>query len=101
MTDLGRIVTVLARVERLAAQLEDNGEGHVRRSATELRAAFEARTAIEPALARVRGSVDMLKRANHEGCRREFQRRAHGVDHFEQVVEQELLPNLRRVGFDV
>lgn len=97
MTDLARIVMVLARVERLAAQLQDDADGLVRRSATELRVAFEARVAIEPALARVRGSVDVLRRANHEGCRREFL----GVDHFERVVEQELLPDLRRVGFDV
>jgi hypothetical protein len=97
MTDLARIVMVLARIERLAAQLQDDADGQVRRSATELRVAFEARVAIEPALARVRGSVDVLRRANHEGCRREF----FGVDHFERVVEEELLPDLRRVGFDV
>jgi hypothetical protein len=97
MTDLARIVRVLARIERLAEQLQDDADGQVHRSATELRVAFEERIAIEPALARVRGSVDMLRRANDDGCRREFL----GVDHFEQVVEQELLPDLRRVGFDV
>jgi hypothetical protein len=101
MTDLARIGTVLARVERLAGELLADADGHVHRSATELRAAFEARTAIEPAVARVRGSVHMLRRANHEGSRREFQRRSQGVDHFERVVEQELLPDLRRVGFEV
>jgi hypothetical protein len=101
LTDLARIVQALALVERLAAKLQDDGDGHLRRSAAELRSAFDSRSAIEPAVARVRGSLDMLKRANHQGSRREFQRRARGVDYFEQVVEQELLPNLRRVGFDV
>jgi hypothetical protein len=101
MTDLARIVTVLARVECLAGELQHDADGHVRRSASELRVAFEAHSAIEPAVARVRDSVDMLRRANRDGCRRESQRRAQGVDRFVHVVEQELLPNLRRVGFDV
>lgn len=98
---LACIDTVLARVERLAEELQTDPDGHVRRSATELRVAFDARAAIEPAVARVRGSVHMLRRANQDGSRREFQRRAHAVDHLEEVVEHELLPNLRRIGFDV
>jgi hypothetical protein len=101
MTDLASIHSVLARIERLAEELQTDPDGHVRRSATELRAAFDAHDAIEPAVARVRGSVNMLRSTNQHGSRREFQRRAHGVDHLEHVVEQELVPNLRRVGFEV
>ena len=93
------IDTVLARIERLAQELQSDPDGHVRRSANELRAAFESRSAIEPAVARVRDSVHMLRSGDRDGSRREFQRRAHGVDHLEQVVEQELLPHLRRIGF--
>lgn len=99
--DLGQIETVLTRLERLAEELQADPDGHVRRSANELRSAFEARRAIEPAVARVRDSVRMLRRGNEDGSRREYQRRAHGVDHLEQVVERELLPTLRRVGFDL
>lgn len=98
---LAQIDTVLARIERLAGTLCVDPGGHVLRSASELRAVFDRRGAIEPAVARVRDSVHMLRRGNHDGCRREFQRRARGVDHLQEVVEGELLPNLRRIGFDV
>lgn len=96
-----QIDVVLARIERLAAGLRADPDGDVRRSTIELRAAFDTRNEIEPALARVRSSVNMLRTHNHDGSRREFQRRAHGVDHLEQIVENELVPELRRVGFDV
>ena len=95
------IHTVLVRIERLATDLPADPDSHVLRSANELRAAFDARGPIEPAVARVRHSVHMLRRGNHDGSRREFQRRAHSIDHLEQVVERELLPQLRRVGFEV
>jgi hypothetical protein len=98
---LSQIDGVLARIERLADDLQADPGGHVRRSANELRAAFADRGPVEPAVARVRESVRMLRRGNQEGSRREFQRLSHGVDFLEQVVEEELIPNLRRIGFDV
>jgi hypothetical protein len=99
--NFSQITVVLARIERLAAGLRADPDGDVRRSTTELRTAFDDRTQIEPALARVRTSVNMLRAHNQDGLRREFQRRAHGVDQLEEIVEQELVPELRRVGFDV
>ena len=96
-----QIKTVLARIERLAEQLRVDPDGHVRRSAQELRAVFDERGAVEPAVARIRDSVSMLRRDNQNGSRREFQKRAPGVDQLEDVVEQELLPNLRQIGFEV
>ena len=92
---------LLTRIERLAEELQADPDGHVRRSATELRATFDARRAVEPAVARVRDSVSMLRQGNRDGSRREFQRRAHGVDHLETILESELVPTLRRVGFDL
>lgn len=97
---LADIDLVLTRIERLAKELRADPAGRVRRSARELRSVFAHRQAMEPAVARVRDCVAVLRRENH-GTRREFQRRAVGVDHLEQVVENELLPNLRRIGFDV
>ena len=38
---------------------------------------------------------------NADGSRREFRRRAHNVDHLANVVERELIPHLRRIGFEV
>ena len=98
---LERIELVLARIERLAEELQQDPDRHVLRSANELRAAFCSRLAIEPAVARVRDGLDMLRGGNHAGTRRDFKRRAHGVDYLEQVMEHELLPELRRVGFNV
>lgn len=98
---LAQIAMILARIERLAEALRHDPDHHVLRSASELRAAFCSRLAIEPAVARVRDGLDMLRSGNHAGTRGEFKQRAHGIDHLQHVMEQELLPELRRVGFNV
>jgi len=98
---LAQIEATLARIEELAGTLRADPDGHVRRSIEELRAAFASRGVVEPAVARVRESVRMLRRGNHDEPRREFQRRAVGLDHLEAAVDDELLPCLRRLGFDV
>ena len=97
---LARIDVVLARIERLAGELEADPDHRVLRSANELREAFGARRAIEPAVARVRDGVHMLRSDEHEDPR-EFQRPAHDVDRLVHVMDWELLPELRRVGFNV
>jgi hypothetical protein len=99
--DLDSIETVIRRIERLADELLADPDSHVHRSTSELRAAFQARGPVEPAVSRMRDSVSMLRRTNHEGARREFQRRAQGLDHLEDVIVHELLPLLRRMSFDV
>ncbi|HXW05079.1 MAG TPA: hypothetical protein VD833_07600 [Vicinamibacterales bacterium] len=96
---LAAVGVLLARVERLARDLADDPDGHVWRSTTELRTTFDARGPVEPAVARVLDSVVMLRRGQRNGARREFQRRAHGIDRLEQVLEGELLPTLRVLGF--
>jgi len=98
---LVQIDMVLARIELLAETLHQDPDQNVLRSANELRAAFCARLAIEPAVARVRAGLDILRLGNRDGAGRELTRRAQGVDHLVQVMEHELLPDLRRVGFDV
>jgi hypothetical protein len=45
-------------------------------------------------------SVLMLRGANR-GSRRDFPRGAQGVDYLQQIVESELLPSLRGLGFEV
>jgi hypothetical protein len=98
---LAEIDGILGRIERLAGELRADPDRYVRRSALELRAAFDDRRAIEPAVARMRESVRMLRRGNQDESRRECRRRATSLDYLDTVVEQELLPQLRRVGFDV
>lgn len=100
-TKLAEIELLLARIERLAAELHVDPDGHVRRSAVELRAAFETRAAVEPLVWRVRESIEMLQRTNEDGTRREFRQRAHAVGYLEDVMRAELVPMLRQVGFDV
>jgi hypothetical protein len=97
----GQIQTALVRIERLAEELRADPDGNVRRSVEEVRAAFAAREPVEPTVQRMQKSLQMLRRDNQEGSRREYQRRAAGLDHLDQVVEGELLPNLRRLGFEV
>jgi hypothetical protein len=98
---LTQVDTILGTIERLAEELRADPDGHVRRSANELRAAFGERRAIEPAVARLRESVEMLRRDNQAGRRREFQLRAPGLDHLGNIVEHDLLPHLRRLGFEL
>jgi hypothetical protein len=100
-TQLDEIDSTLARIAHLADGLTADPDRHVQRSVEELRTAFTERTAIEPAVGRVRSSVTMLRTGNSDGPRREFQRRAVGLDHLGEVVEHELVPSLRRLGFEV
>jgi hypothetical protein len=98
---LNHIDTMLARVAQLAGALKVDPDSEVSRSVTELRAAFTTRCAVEPAVARVRGSLRMLRTGNRAGTRREFQRCAPSLDHLEDFLERQLLPDLRRLGFEV
>ena len=98
---LGAIEIVLRRIEHLTDELRADPDGHVRRSASELREAFIDRAPVEPAVTRMRDSIRMLRRTNHDGARREFQRRAQGLNQLDEVIVGELLPLLRRMSFDV
>jgi hypothetical protein len=98
---LSHVDAILARIAQLAGELKSDPDGHVRRSIDELREAFTTRGAMEPAVARVRQSIDMLRAGDLEGARREFQRRAPGLNQLSEVIEHELLPDLRRLGFDL
>ena len=98
---LTQIDATLLRLVQMAAELRADSEGHVRRSVEELQAAFTAREAIEPAVARVRESLSMVRIGDRAGARREFQRRAPSLDYLGYILEQELLPDLRRLGFEL
>ena len=101
MTMLVQLDGALARVEHLAERLRCDPEQHVYRTALELRAAFDARGAIEPAFSRMRDSLRMLRRGNEDGSRREYQRRTGTLDDLQAAVEDDVLPRLRQMGFDV
>ena len=96
---LAQIDLVMAQIERLAGELAEDPDRGILRSASELRAAFGARRAIEPAVALVCAGVDLLRTREQEAARG-FQM-ADGVDRLKLVMDRELLPELRRVGFNV
>lgn len=100
-TALERIDRTLASLNQLAERLLADPDSHVQRSIQELCAAFDSRSAMEPAVARVRRSLTMLRSGNHLGSRREWERRAAGLERISDLVERELLPDLRRIGFEV
>jgi len=98
---LTQIDATLLRLVHLVEELRADSDGHVRRSVQELQATFVARGAMEPAVARVRESLAMLRIGDRAGSRREFQRHAPSLEFLGYVLEQELLPDLRRLGFEL
>ncbi len=96
--ELTEISAILGQVERLAAQLRADPDRFIHRSAMELRATFDDRRAIEAAFTRVRISVRTLRQVSHATGGAQP---ATTLDFLDDVLEQELLPRLRRSGFDV
>jgi hypothetical protein len=97
---LTEIDAILGQVERLARQLPTDPDRFIERSATDLRSTFDDRRAIEPAVDRVRISVQVLRRAvsnQHAASLRP----ATTLDFLDDVIEHELMPRLRCSGFDV
>jgi hypothetical protein len=98
---LRNIDAALQRLVQVAEHLaEGDSEGHVRRSVEELRAAFAGRAPVEPAVARVVRSLQMFTSTTHDRRRREFANHASGISKVGTALE-ELLPELRRIGFEV
>ena len=97
---LTEIDAILGQVERLARQLPTDPDRFIERSATDLRTTFDDRRAIEPAVDRVRISVQVLRRAvsNQHAT---ASRPATTLDFLDDVIEHELMPRLRCSGFDV
>ncbi|HEY7056763.1 MAG TPA: hypothetical protein VH458_09575 [Vicinamibacterales bacterium] len=92
---------ILLRIEQLAERLRADSDRDVHRHACELRAAFADRTAIEPAFARMRDSLQLLRRSSQDDPRPALRPAAGTLDELEAAIEHELLPRLRQVGFDV
>jgi hypothetical protein len=96
------IEAALRTVDAFAARLPlGDAEGHVRRSLDELRAAFTTRTAMEPPVDRLLRSLRMLNSARAQGALRRFQRHSSHNARLLAAIQAELLPALRRVGFEV
>lgn len=96
------VVVAVARVTAIADRLLDgDAEGHVRRSVEEFAVAFARREPIPPAVARLRNSIVMLSESRAAGGRRAFERDRALIRELDLAIEEGLLPELRRLGFDL
>jgi hypothetical protein len=96
------VVIALAKVTMIAERLLDgDAEGHVRRSIDEFVVAFARREAIGPAVARLRNSIVMLHDCRDTGSRRAFEQDRLLIQDLNAAVEDRLLPELRRLGFEL
>lgn len=92
-----KIAAALDRVSSIAERVPDEV---VRSSARELQRAFAERGSVEPAVGRLRRSVSRLFEDEPAAAApRGPQEKA--VNQLDAVIAEQLLPELRRVGFDV
>jgi hypothetical protein len=99
--DFTSIEAALQVVEKFASRLTvGDAEGHVRRSVDELCAAVTKKEGIEPAVDRLLRGLRGMDEA-HARRRRDFGRESLAVDRLLDAVQEELLPALRRVGYQV
>ena len=100
--DFTSIEAALQVVEKFASRLTvDDAEGHVRRSVDELWAAVTTKEGIEPAVDRLLRGLRGLDDVRAASRRRDFERESPAVDRLLDAVQEELLPALRRVGYQV
>jgi hypothetical protein len=100
--DFTSVEAALQVVEKFASRLTaGDAEGHVRRSVDELCAAVAKKEGIHSAVDRLLRGLRSLDDARTVGGRRDFQRESPAVDRLLEAVQKELLPRLRRVGYEV
>lgn len=85
---------IAAALDRVTSIAEDVPDDVLRSSARELQRTFAERGSVEPAVDRLQDSVSRLSR-------NEQPRHEKIVRQLDSVIAEQLLPELRRVGFDV
>ena len=86
------IAAALDRVTSIAERVPDDV---VRTSARELRRTFAERGSVEPAVGRLQNSLSRLSKDER------LSREQKIVSQLDAAIAEQLLPELRRVGFDV
>jgi hypothetical protein len=100
--DFTSVEAALQVVAKFARRLTaGDAEGHVRRSVDELCAAVAKKEEIRFAVDRLLRGLRSLDDARTAGSRRDFQTESPAVDRLLEAVQEELLPALRRVGYEV
>ena len=87
---------IAAALDHVASIAERVPDDVVRSSARELQRTFAERGSVEPAVGRLRHS---LSRLSHDEPRRSQEQKI--VSQLDTAIAEQLLPELRRVGFDV
>ena len=86
------IAAALDRVTSIAERVPDEV---VRSSARELRRTFAERGSVEPAVGRLQNSLSRLSQDERRSREQKI------VSQLDAAIAEQLLPELRRVGFDV
>lgn len=98
----GGITAALETVTSIAERLPDQSEVRsVLRSARQLEQTFAQRESIEPAVSRLQSSVSRLTETTEREDRNTHGQHAALVNQLDMAIAERLLPELRRVGFDV
>jgi hypothetical protein len=101
--DLERVLSAIQAIETFAGRLpEGDVEGHIRRSAHELTLASEQRRGVEATFERLMQAVRQLDEHNTTGrLRRDFENEAPLVARLLEAIEEQLVPALKRAGYQV
>jgi hypothetical protein len=99
----GKNVTSIETIEKFAGRLpEGDVEGHIRRSAHELTLAVEQCCGVEAAWERLMQAVLQLDAHNTTGrLRRDFENEAPSVTRLLEAIQEQLVPALKRAGYQV
>jgi hypothetical protein len=101
--DFEGVLSTIQTIEKFAGRLpEGDVEGHVRRSAHELTLAGEQRCGVEAACERLIEAVRQLDEHNTTGrLRRDFENEAPAVTRLLEAIQEQLVPALKRAGYQV
>jgi hypothetical protein len=101
--DLEGVLSGIQAIEKFAGRLpEGDVEGHIRRSAHELTLAVEHRCGVEAAGERLMHAVRQLDEHNTTGrLRRDFEHEAPSVARLLEAIQEQLVPALKRAGYQV
>ena len=101
--DLEGVLSAIQAVEKFAGRLpEGDVEGHIRRSAHELTLVVEQRCGVEAAYERLMQALRQWDEHNAPGrlCR-DFDHEAPSMTRLLEAIQEQLVPALKRAGYQV
>src|SRR6266851_2499135 len=101
--DLEGVLSAIQAIEKFAGRLpEGDVEGHIRRSAHELTLVVEEHCGVEAAFERLMQALRQWDEHNTPGrlCR-DFEHEAPSVTRLLEAIQEQLVPALKRAGYQV